>query len=70
MQALEKENDPEVLRALMKVVIAHNEKLQKQIDDFRNQQALAAQLKLNISDALAVLHRIIFGKRSEKRGGA
>jgi len=67
MQALEQEKDPEVLRALMKVVIAHNEKLQKQIDGFRNQQALAAQLKLDIKDELAVLRRIIFGKRSEKR---
>ena len=67
MEALEKENDPEVLRALMKVIINHNEKLQKQIDGFRDQQALAAQLKLNISDELSILQRIIFGKRSEKR---
>lgn len=67
MSLLEQENSPEVLRALMKVVIAHSEMLRKENDYFRNQIALAAQLKLNIDDELTVLRRIIFGKKSEKR---
>jgi len=69
MSTLETENSPEVLRALMKLIIAHNEKLQKENDNFRNMQACAAQLKFNIEDQLTVLRRILFGKRSEKRGG-
>ena len=69
MSTLETEKSPEVLRALVKVIAAHNDKLQRELDRFRNAAALSAQLKLNIEDQLTVLRRIIFGKRSEKRDG-
>ncbi len=68
MDALEKESSPEVLRALMRSALLHIEKLQKENDEYRLQQAKAAQLQFNIEDQLTILRRIIFGKKSEKRG--
>lgn len=69
MSTLETEKSPEVLRALVKVIAAHNDKLQRELDRFRNEAALSGQLKLNIEDQLTVLRRIIFGRKSEKRSG-
>ncbi len=69
MQALEEENSPEVLRALVKVIAAHNEKLEKELTKLRNAAAAETQQKLNIEDQLVTLRRIIFGRRSEKRAG-
>jgi transposase len=69
MQALENEDSPEVLRALLKIVNEHVLKLQKENDYFRDQQSLALQAKLNIEDQLIVLRRMIFGKKSEIRTG-
>jgi transposase len=69
-QALERETSPEVLRELVKVIAAQNEKLQRELDNFRNAEALAAQQTLNLEDQLVALRRIIFGRRSEKRAGS
>jgi transposase len=68
MQALERENSPEVLRALVKKILISNERLQKEIDQLKEKASLKrVQSELNIENELMVLRRIIFGKKSEKR---
>ena len=69
MHILDRENDPEVLREFAKLVMAHNVRLQTDIERLRKLSEVDTQEKLDLGTQLTRLKKIIFGRRSEKRSG-
>ena len=75
MHILGWENDPELLRELLKVVVAHNERsernehIEKRIRLLEGKFALKSQIELDLGAQLKLLKKIIFGKCSEKKSG-
>jgi transposase len=66
MRALEEENDPRILKELIKLIVADNEKKQKLIDKILAQKNLSDQKSFSMEESLAVLRNKFFGKSSEK----
>lgn len=66
MRALENENDPRILKELIKLIVADNEKKQKLIDQILDEKKLSDQKSFSMEESLAVLRKKFFGKSSEK----
>ena len=66
MRALEQENDPRILKELIKLIVADNEKKQKLIDQILEQKAKSDQRSFSIEESLKVLRKKFFAKSSEK----
>ena len=55
MRALENENDPRILKELIKLIIADNEKKQNLIDQILDQKSIAEQKSFSMEESLSVL---------------
>lgn len=66
MRALEEENDPRILKELIKLIVADNEKKQKLIDQILEQKNISDQKSFSMEESLAVLRKKFFGKSSEQ----
>ena len=66
MRALEEENDPRILKELIKLIVADNEKKQKFIDQILEQKQISDQKFFSMEESLAVLRKKFFGKSSEQ----
>ena len=66
MRALEEENDPRILKELIKLIVADNEKKQKFIDQILEQKQISDQKSFSMEESLAVLRKKFFGKSSEQ----
>ena len=68
--AIERENDPRVLRALLESLVNDNARQRDIIKVLTKQKAELNQSSLNIEEHVKLLRRMMFGKSSEKRGEA
>lgn len=66
MRTLENENDPRILKELIKLIIADNEKKQNLIDKILDQKTKAEQKSFSMEESLSVLRKKFFAKSSEK----
>lgn len=66
MQALDKENNPQVLRELAKLQNAEIIRLQNLIKKIESEKDQAKQAHFNIEESLLILRKKLFGRSSEK----
>jgi transposase len=65
--ALDKENNPEILRMLIQLIAEDNAKLRREITKLEKEEFAARQQRLAIEDTLTILRRHYFGHGQEKR---
>lgn len=63
---LDRENDPEILRELMRVVLADNARLFEKVEELRRAEEKVQQEQLNLVAKYALLRRDYFGRGREK----
>ena len=66
MRTLENETDPRILKDLIKLIIADNDKKQKLIDQILSAQEKIKQQSFSVEESFRILSKKYFGKSSEK----
>ena len=66
MRNLENENNPLILKELIKLIVADNDKKQQLIDKLLEQKAKSDQQSFSLEESLLVLRKKFFGSSSEK----
>lgn len=64
---IEKESNPEVLRGIISLTVADNERLREAIDKIQKENADREQQLLNFEESIKALRKEIFAASSEKR---